>query len=81
MPPTLPRLHANGTPAKMLAKSYSEAWAALDAARDVMRQAAPNGRDYDSHEDFALAAADHRNRIWRIDAVMDELDTLIGHCS
>lgn len=79
---TLPTIHDNGTSAVRLGDAYSAAYAALDAAVELMRETAPNGRDYypQGPDAYEAATAEHRNRIGAIRKAMDELEALAIHC-
>lgn len=52
-----PSVHNNGTGERGLRMQAKEAYRALGAAVDVMRQAMPHGRDYYTQESGALEAA------------------------
>jgi hypothetical protein len=41
-----PTIHSNGTSAKVLEENNMKVYEALNAVLDVIREAAPNGRDY-----------------------------------
>lgn len=75
-----PTIHRNGTSGRALLLQVSEATAALRRALSVMRDAAPNGRDYYVQGDdaFTAAAAEHRSRVQRVEAVLDEYSELYG---
>jgi hypothetical protein len=75
---TLPTIHANGTPKRMLVDALCNASHAIDAAYDALRQTAPNGRDYYPQEptQFEQAQAEHFDRMKRLDAVKEEIDQL-----
>lgn len=76
---TLPILHDNGTPARMLAASAEAAYAALEAAYDLLKQTAPNARDHEPF-DFTRAVEEHHERQQHIAAVMEDMERLIWHC-
>ena len=77
---TLPRLHANGTRPENLARDYDAVVDALEAALGLLRETAPNARDYDGPADFDAAAAEHRARDGRLRDVKGELEVLVAHC-
>jgi hypothetical protein len=80
---TLPTIHSNGTNGQMLAEAYETAYAALEAAVSLLREASPNGRDYYPQGPAALKAAEdeHMKRIGAIRAVMQDMETLAIHCA
>lgn len=80
---TFPTVHPNGTPKETLCKGYEDVYDALDNALTLMKEAAPNGRDYYPQGDdaFANACNEHRERAAKIREVMKELESLIGHVS
>lgn len=77
---TLPTIHDNGTSARMLSAAAEAAYDALQTAYDLLKQTAPNARDYDDSRDCNLAVAQHLARVQKIADVMTDLETLIGHC-
>lgn len=70
----IPRIHDNGTPAHTLIERYEAVAACLEDAFDLLKQAAPNPRDY---EDIEAATAEHMSRLQRIDDVKTELSRLV----
>jgi hypothetical protein len=74
----LPTIHLNGTSRERLVEQLCEASAALDAAYEALKRAAPNGRDYYPQGPAAMEAAEreHRDRMARVDAVKQEVDAL-----
>ena len=76
IPVVAPCIHLNGTSAESLSNAMEAAYSALYKARDLLRQCAPNGRDYyigDVH--LTQAEGQHRRRQLAIDAVMNSLET------
>jgi hypothetical protein len=58
-----PVVHPNGTSKEELLNLREEAYSALDAAADALRQMAPNARDYQGWEDFERARTQHAARV------------------
>lgn len=67
-PMTLPTIHPNGTPKRMLMDGLMTVHAALDAVYGLMRQCAPNGRDYypQGPEAFDKAFDEHLRRMQKL---------------
>ena len=77
---TYPLLHMNGTSAEGLRRPLEDAYAALDAAYEALKQTAPNGRDYyTSPGTMHKAEEEHRSRLKRIDSIKAEIESLIGN--
>ena len=72
----VPTIHPNGTSAERLIESLCEASQALDLAYSVLKQTAPNGRDYQNQDEMLAAQVEHMSRLHRIDSVRNELDAL-----
>lgn len=77
---TLPTIHPDGTPARMLAASAEAAYAALETAYELLRQMAPSLSDYPHERAFALAVGEFRGRLASLAGVMADLEKLIGYC-
>ena len=75
---TKPTIHGNGTSALSLATAYGDAYAAIQAAGVVLKETAPNARDYNGGAEFDAAAVEHRDRMRRLESVMAEKDELMG---
>lgn len=75
---TLPTIHLNGTSKEALMTALTDASFALDAAYEVAKLSAPNGRDYYPQGPAALDAAtkEHMARLNAIDAVKKQFDEL-----
>lgn len=75
---TLPTIHLNGTSKQSLIDGYCDAYDALNNAYEVLKQTAPNGRDFYPQGPEAFKAADneHMARLRKIDEVLKELQTL-----
>ena len=74
---TMPYIHQNGTSADELVQLRSDAYAALDEARESLKKCGPNGRDYYPYGDpskFDDAIRQHMDRLRRIDSIMKELE-------
>jgi hypothetical protein len=76
-----PHLHPNGTTPKELLKQQVDVMSALIIAIEKLRQAGPNGRDYQTAPPGALckAQAEHAARIDHLEMVMRELDRIAQH--
>jgi hypothetical protein len=76
-----PSIHLNGSSRDDLFDGYMVALAAMQTAIDAVIQTVPHGRDYYPQGDDALpqAMAEHRDRLLRLRAVEDELNTLALH--
>jgi hypothetical protein len=75
---TFPTVHLNGTSKKELLDQWRIAYLALHDARNALQLASPHGRDYypQGPEVICAAQAEHRDRLAKIEAVMEELDEL-----
>ncbi len=80
-PLAMPRLHINGTGARMLLEGYVEASLAVGAAIDAMSRVEFNGRDYYMQPDhvWAQAVNEHAARFKRLQDVKAELDAISEH--
>lgn len=83
-PKTAPTIHHNGTCRRDLVQNLDSAWNAADNARDAVRLAAPNGRDYYPQGDGAYKAATEQHR-WRLtlldqlqESLKEEMDSIEG---
>lgn len=76
---TIPTIHLNGTSRESLMDGFEAAYYALGKAYDVLKQTAPNGRDYYPQGPHALqqAADEHMARLRKIDEVRDEISELM----
>ena len=91
MPATVSPLHAgslarptvnlNGTSASALLAGYVKALEALQLATEAVQQTQPHGRDYQTLEPaaFTEAALQHRQRLYALATVRDELQALAEH--
>lgn len=72
---TIPTIHGNGTSRGDLEKQVTDAAHAIRDAQDVLRHAAPNGRDYypQGPEVFEQARNEHDARQAKLAEVYDEL--------
>lgn len=75
----VPAIHLNGTSKNALLDAYGEAVVALNMAYNVIKETAPNGRDYYPLGPNALTAAteEHMDRLRRVDAVRIEIEELM----
>ena len=76
-----PQLNSNGTTPKELLKQQMDVMSALITAIEKLRQAGPNGRDYQTAPPGALfkAQAEHAARLKHLEIVMRELDQIAQH--
>lgn len=76
---TLPVIHLNGTSKNALLDAYGEAVDALNTAYAVIKETAPNGRDYYplGPDALRLATEEHMDRLRRVDAVRVEIEELM----
>jgi len=71
-----PCVHMNGTGKDALIENLSVVYAALEVARETLRNAAPNGRDfYIGTWTLKDADAQHRRRLEAIDALQKDLES------
>jgi hypothetical protein len=75
-----PTVHLNGTSKDSLIEPLDASYFLLDEAVKMMKQSAPNGRDYYVKEVDSLSRAmdQHLSRMKRVDDVMKEIEELIG---
>jgi hypothetical protein len=82
---TMPTINAKGTPPIELLEQYELAINAMRSAISTVAAAAPNARDYQvanrPAEMLAVAQNEHRDRLARLESVMDELEELTEHIS
>lgn len=73
-----PIVHLNGTSKEYLQEQIEAAYSALNAAYDVLKKTAPNGRDYYPLGPDAMKRAQdqHTNRLIRISNTLTELETI-----
>ena len=78
---TLPTVHLNGTSAKDLYADLERAYDAIQVAWEVLRRAAPNGRDYYPQGPRVVYQAEdeHVSRLQRLQSVQQELELLMEH--
>lgn len=71
----VPSVHLNGTGRAELCRQLEAAHTALESGAEALGRAAPNARDYyvQSPEAFALARAEHVQRLGAIEGVQREL--------
>jgi len=77
----LPTIHLNGTSKEQLFEDLSTALYAVQAAKEAVQAAAPNGRDYYTQSGNALqqALAQHAERLRSLQTVYDELHAIAEH--
>jgi hypothetical protein len=77
----LPTVHINGTSKAQLFEDLSTALYAVQAAKEAVQAAAPNGRDYYPQAGNALqqALAKHAARLHALQTVYDELEAIAEH--
>jgi hypothetical protein len=77
----LPTIHMNGTSKNDLLEGWLKMSHALNAAITAMVEEGPNGRDYYTQGDgvFYKAQDEQRERIKKIAAVKEEIDTIVEH--
>jgi len=75
----LPTIHDNGTSKDQLVKELIDVHEALDTAYRVMKETAPNARDYypQGPRKFAIAVEEHLGRLKRLDQIKEEIGELI----
>lgn len=75
-----PLVHLNGTGKKDLVDALDNAYGALDEAYAALKRTAPNGRDYYPLGPNAIDTAmqEHQDRLRRLDALMKEVEAMIG---
>ncbi|HEY1898143.1 MAG TPA: hypothetical protein VGG62_17820 [Terracidiphilus sp.] len=78
---TVPTVHLNGTSPERLYESLRAAADALHQADFLLREAAPNGRDYYPQGDGAtqLAMSLHERRWKELDRMIEELEEMCDH--
>jgi len=74
----LPSLSLNGTSARPLFDSYTEARTSLRKSIALLQETWPHARDYSS-EDWPVAVAEHEDRLRRLLTVCLELGDLAEH--
>jgi hypothetical protein len=76
-----PTIHRNGSAREVLIEQYMAAAGAVATAIEVVRAAAPNGRDYQPQGDDAALQArrEHEARLTRLGEVLDELQIIARH--
>ena len=80
---TKPTVNPNGTSPGELLEQHELAISGLRSAISTLAAAAPNCRDYQiaTPDAFASATNEHRDRLARLESVMDELEQLAEHIS
>lgn len=77
---TFPVVHINGTSKSELIELYENAYNAVQDAYKVLMRSAPNGRDYyPVPGSMDSAIREHNERLGKLDAVMSELEDIIGY--
>lgn len=78
---TLPTVHMNGTPARMLLEGYDTAMEKLQDAMDAMSAIEFNARDYyvQGSDAFEKAREEKFARMAKLQAVYDELQEITLH--
>ncbi len=74
-----PLININGTSADELLAQIINAMTAVRKAMQVVTDAAPHGRDYQTASDgsaFRLATNEHRSRLLRLTEISNELDSI-----
>ena len=73
-----PTIHLNGTSRDEISRQLEEAYAAVNAAIDALKRAAPNGRDYYPQGLDAIDRAmdEHFARMLKLQSVADEIENL-----
>jgi hypothetical protein len=74
-----PIINLNGTAPQDLLDQHMNAIAALRSAISLLQAAAPNGRDYLTIKPdvFTTALNAHRDRLSRLESVIEELEHLV----
>ncbi len=77
----IPTIHLNGTSKEQLTGALSAAYDGLNAAYDLLKQTAPNGRDYypQGGDAMEMAVDEHMSRLRRIDNVMCEIEQILAN--
>jgi hypothetical protein len=77
----VPTVHLNGTSTQALLADLTAALEALRAARQRVRMAAPNARDYypQGAAATALAMEQHDRHLAGLKAVSDEIEEMLDH--
>jgi hypothetical protein len=80
---TMPTINHNGTSLVELLEQHELAIAGLRSAISTLAAAAPNARNYQTRNPgtFERAQNEHRDRLARLESVMDELEQLAEHIS
>ena len=80
---TKPTIHLNGTSAEDLLEGYRTAMEGISNARQAMRSAWPNGRDYYPQGPDAIneAIREHAVRLLKLEEIHTELTELAVHCN
>lgn len=75
----VPRIHLNGTSKEALVREYAAAREAVVNAMDAIKAITVHGRDYyvQSGNAYNEAAAQHRDRLLRLDSVREELEAIL----
>ena len=75
---TLPTVHSNGTSRKELLDGYLAGMGQIQLCIAALGACAPNGRDYYVKDNDAIVSAsrEHNDRLRRLMAIRDELNTL-----
>lgn len=73
-----PTVHLNGTSGEDLKQQLCDALGALRAAREALRQTAPNARDYYVQDDkaFPRARDQYYARLAKLGEIQTELETI-----
>lgn len=71
----IPRIHDNGTPKLKLLLLLDAATECLDVAYRAIKQTSPNPRDY---EEIEKATEEHMGRLRAVDAVKEQLNSIIS---
>lgn len=76
---TIPTIHLNGTSKERLIDGFCEVSDKINIAYEMLKQTAPNGRDYypQGPSAFAEAEKEHLARLAKLDEVKKEIDVLI----
>lgn len=71
-----PLVHSNGTSRESLLKMRERVYDALEAARDALKEMAPNGRDYYLRGPHGMEAATcvHHQRLASLDALQQDIE-------